>query len=143
KEELIDLVKNMFRPHVVIDRCKGEITDVTVISGVGLFVKFLVGHDTTALEHSVSIVFHMPKKWNTIVEVVLVEPTKEPKISVSYEEDVMDVEMYSFLNKSEASAYDNTYESENGVYGISLTGEWVFPISGVVFPVKRRPQEMN
>ncbi|MCD7805758.1 MAG: hypothetical protein LUH19_00260, partial [Lachnospiraceae bacterium] len=33
KQELIELVKNMFRPHLVIDRCKGEITDVTVISG--------------------------------------------------------------------------------------------------------------
>lgn len=138
KEKLIVLVKKMFRPHLNIDRFKGVVTDVEVIRDVGLFVKFSVGHDTGALEHSVDIVFHMPKKWDTLVEVVLVEPTKEPMISISYEEDEMDVEMYSFLNKSEASSYDNTYESENGVYSISLTGEWVFPISGVVFPVKRK-----
>lgn len=137
KKELIDLVKRMFRPHLNIDRCRGKIVDVNVIPNSGIIIVFKVDHDINAMEHTIGIVFHIPKKWNTVVEVALVEPTKEPHISLSYNEDVMDVEMYTFLNKGESSSYENTSENENGVYSIALTGEWVFPISGVIFPVKR------
>lgn len=137
KEALIQLVRNMFRPHLNIDRCRGEVVDVKVVPNSGVIVVFHVDHDLKAMEHNIDIVFHIPKKWNTVVEVALVEPTKDPKISLSYNEDAMNVEMYSFLNKGESSAYENTFENENGVYSISLSEEWVFPISGVVFPVRR------
>lgn len=137
KNALIQLVKKMFRPHLTIDRCRGEVVDVNLVPGCGLIVIFEVGHDCTAMEHSIDIIFHIPMKWNSVLEIALVEPTKEPKISLSYNEDLMDVDMYAFLNKGESSSYENTSENENGVYSISLSGEWVFPISGVVFPVKR------
>lgn len=137
REALIELVKKMFRPHLNIDRCRGEVVDVRVIPESGVIIVFNVEHDVTAMEHTIDIVFHIPKKWNTVVEVALVEPTKEPRISLSYNEDAMDVEMYTFLNKGESSSYENTSENENGVYSIALSGEWVFPISGVVFPVRR------
>lgn len=137
KDALINLIKKMFRPHLNIDRCRGEIVDVMVVPESGVIVVFNVEHDINAMEHDIDIVFHIPKKWNTIVEVALVEPTKEPRISLSYNEDAMEVEMYSFLNKGESSSYENTSENENGVYSIALSGEWVFPISGVVFPIRR------
>lgn len=137
KRELIALIKKMFRPHLNIDRCKGEIIDVNVISNRGIIITFKVNHDINAMEHTIDIVFHIPKKWNTVVEVALVEPTREPHISLSYNEDMMDVEMYTFLNRGESSSYENTSENENGVYSIVLTKEWVFPISGVIFQVKR------
>lgn len=139
-EELIRLVKRMFRPHLNIDRCKGEVVDVKVIPNSGIILVFHVDHDCRAMEHAIDIVFHIPKRWNTIVEVALVEPTKDPRISLSYNEDAMDVEMYTFLNKGEASAYANTSECENGVYSIAINNEWVFPISGVVFSVNRDSQ---
>ncbi len=50
----------------------------------------------------------------------------------------MDVEMYTFLNKGETSAYENTSENENGIYSIALTEDWIFPISGVTFSVGRK-----
>lgn len=131
------IVKKMFRPHLTIDRCRGEVSEVRIVPDSGIIITFKVDHDVAIMEHNIDIVFHIPKKWNTVLEVALVEPTKEPKISLSYNEDVMDVEMYSFLNKGESSSYENTSENENGVYSISLCGEWVFPISGVVFPVRR------
>jgi hypothetical protein len=137
KVKLIALIKKMFRPHLNIDRCRGEIVDVNVVPDSGVIIAFQVNHDCEAMEHTIDIVFHIPKKWNTIVEVALVEPTKEPRISLSYNEDAMDVEMYSFLNKGESSSYENASENENGVFSIALSGEWVFPISGVVFPVRR------
>ena len=138
KEALISLVKKMIRPHLKIDNMSGKLTDVEVIGNSGVIISFTIDHDLEAMEHDISLVFHMPKKWNGILEVALVEPTKNPHISLSYNEDMMDVEMYSFLNKGESSAYENASENENGVYSISISDEWVFPISGVVFPVKRR-----
>jgi hypothetical protein len=143
RQKLMELVARMFRPHLNIDRCQGELVDVRVVPGSGLILVFKVNHDLAAVEHSIDIVFHIPKKWNTVVEVALVEPTKEPKISMSYNEDAMDVEMYTFLNRGESSAYENTSEIENGVYSIALAGEWVFPISGVVFTVKRDEKLFN
>lgn len=137
QKEITRLVKRMFRPHLAIDKKKGELVDVKVIPKCGIIVIFNVDHDTNATEHSIDLIFHIPKKWNTEVEVALVEPTKGPMISLSYNEDAMDVEMYSFLNKGESSAYENTSESENGIYSIELGDEWVFPISGVIFSVKR------
>ena len=139
--ELIKLAHRMFRPHLTIDRTKGELYDVTVGNykgrDYGLLFTFKVAHDQTATEHDVSLIFHMPKRWDSIIEVALVEPTKDPQISISYNEDAMDVEMYSFLNKGDASSYDNTLEEENGVYSIALSNEWVYPMSGTVFFVRK------
>ena len=141
KDELRALAHRMFRPHLTIDRTKGELFDVTVGSykgrDYGLLFTFKVAHDQTAMQHDVSLIFHMPKRWDSIIEVALVEPTKDPQISISYNEDAMDVEMYSFLNKGDASSYDNTLEEENGVYSIALSNEWVYPMSGVVFFVRK------
>ena len=141
KDELRNLAHRMFRPHIAIDRTKGELYDVKVGSfkgrDYGLLFTFKVAHDRTAAEHDISLIFHMPKRWDSIIEVALVEPTKDPQISISYNEDAMDVEMYSFLNRGDASSYDNTLEEENGVYSIALSNEWVYPISGTVFFVRK------
>lgn len=143
KNKLILLIKKMFRPHINIDRCRGEICNVEIIPDSGIIVEFEIGHDCNAAEHAINIVFHIPKKWGGIVEVVLVEPTKEPMISFSYNEDVMDVNLYSFLNNSETSSYDNTLENENGIYSIALNDEWTFPMSGLAFLVKKSDRYMK
>ncbi len=141
QEELTAAVKRMFRPCVRIDGINGTIEKVEVgqVGGrdCGLVITFRVGHDRMAMTHDVNIIFHMPKRWNTALEVGLVEPTKNPRISVSYNEDTMDVDMFSFLNKGESTAYENTAEGENGVFSISLNDEWVFPVSGVLFVVRK------
>ena len=149
--ELRALAHRMFRPHLTIDRTKGELYDVQVGSykgrDYGLLFTFKVAHDQNATEHDISLIFHMPKHWDSIIEVALVEPTKDPQISISYNEDAMDVEMYAFLNKGDASSYDNTLEEENGVYSIALSNEWVYPMSGTVFFVRKdarlRAKEAN
>ncbi len=139
--ELLDLVKTMFRPNITIDRFHGRIIKAEVGDyegkDYGIIVTFEVDHDVDAMFHDISIVFHIPKKWNGALEVVLVEPTKEPQISLSYNEDTMNVEMYSFLNKGESSAYENTSKDDNGIFSIALSDEWVFPISGVVFWINK------
>jgi hypothetical protein len=134
--EIVDVVQKMFRPHLTIDGKHGKVTDVEV-KDFGLVIMFDIEHNVDAVEHDIEIIFHMPKKWDSVLEVAIVEPTRDAKISVSYNEDEMDIDMYPFLNKSESSSYDSALEDENGVYSISMNNEWVLPVSGVIFTVKR------
>ncbi len=138
-EELI----SMFRPHIILDGNKEKKVDANIVkendTPFGIVFSFEVDYDISETQHDVRLIFHMPKRWDSILEACIVEPTKEPKISLSYNEDAMFVEMYPFLNKNDSSSYDNSLEEDNGVYSISISDEWVFPISGVVFFVKKKP----
>lgn len=131
----------LFKVDVQIDRCSGKLVDVA-LKDKGIIAKYRVGHDVNALSHVIRIIFHMPKQWGTLLEVALVDPTKGPKITVSYPEDIMDVEMFSFLSKGEESSLEVAHEQNNGIYDIALNTEWIYPISGMVFSVcKKEIQE--
>lgn len=139
KEEVI----SMFRPHITIDGNKGNISNAEIAKDkkgnvFGIVFEFDVTYDVNTMQHDVDILFQMPKKWNSILEVCIVEPTKSPKISLSYNEDIMDVDMFSFLNKNDSTSYDNSVEEDNGVFSISISNEWVFPISGIAFFIKKK-----
>lgn len=136
QEMLKEQFVKMFRPHLTIDRARGECIKA-VATDIGIVLDFKVNHDQDALEHTVDIIFHMPKRWGGALEIVLVDPTKEPKISLSYQEDTMYVEMLSYLDKGEAASYINAHENENGIYRILINDEWVYPISGVVFTINK------
>nr|MBQ8251871.1 hypothetical protein [Lachnospiraceae bacterium] len=138
KTALKEAVKKMFRPHLSVDKFRGEVQEVEVVEDRGMIITFEVkGMDYTANTHEIDILFHMPKKWDSIIEVAIVEPTKAPKISLSYNEDKMDVDMYPFLNRGDSSAHSLVSERENGLFHLSLNGEWVYPVSGVIFSVKK------
>lgn len=149
RDEIKRYVEMMIRPNLTIDQYKGKVVDVQIIPekgsqagedqclGRGIIVVFDVGHSVEATKHDIHIIFHIPKRWNTELTVALVEPTKNPGISLSYNEDEMDVEMYPFMNKSESSSYETALNRENGVYSIQLSDEWTIPVSGAVFTVKR------
>ena len=79
----------------------------------------------------------MPKLWQGVLEVALVDPTRNPKISIDYPEDLMHVDMYSFLNKGDDTSYDNTHIEDNGMYRVVLNNTWVFPVSGVMFTINK------
>ena len=138
KDELIKQFKAMFKLDLQVDGFKGQITDV-VVNSSGILVKLHTAHDVKLLEHTIRIIFHMPMRWGSVIEVAIVDPTKAPKISLSYPEDVMDVDMYSFLSKGEESALEVAHEHQNGIYDIVLNSEWMYPISGMVFTVNRQP----
>lgn len=132
QEKIIALLK----PDLQIDRCSGTVDKVEVKEN-GIIVRFKVGHDTAAMNHSIRIIFHMPKLWGSLLEVALVDPTKAPKITVSYPEEVMDVDMFSFLSKGEEASQEVAHQQANGIYDIALNTEWIYPISGMIFTVKR------
>lgn len=127
----------MFKVDLQIDRCSGKLVDV-MLKDHGIIAKYKVDHDVNALSHVIRIIFHMPKQWGTLLEVALVDPTKGPKITVSYPEDIMDVEMFSFISKSEESSLEVAHEQNNGIYDIALNTEWIYPIGGMVFSVSKK-----
>jgi len=127
----------MFKVDVQINRCSGELVNVS-LKDKGIIATYKVCHDVNATKHFVRIIFHMPKLWGTLLEVALVDPTKAPKITVSYPEDIMDVEMISFLSKGEESSLEVAHAENNGIYDIALNTEWIYPISGMVFSINKK-----
>lgn len=139
--EDLEMFQKLFKMDLQIDRFKGRVENVRV-SQEGIVCTFRTEHDPNAQEHTIRIIFHMPKRWGSSLEVALVDPVRAPRITVSYPEDVMDVEMFSFLSKGEESSLEVAHEHLNGIYDISLNSEWVYPISGMVFcPEKKTEQE--
>lgn len=128
--------QKMFKLDVQIDNLQARLLSIEVKER-GIFAKFRSEHSLEVSNHAVRVIFHMPKKWNSILEVALVDPTKEPKVSVSYPEDVMKVEVFSFLNKGEETRTEVAHEHKNGIYDISLNDQWIYPISGIIFCVDR------
>lgn len=129
--------QRLFKVDLQVDSFKATLDSVTVYNE-GIVCAFRSGHDIKASEHAIRIIFHIPKIWNSLIEVALVDPVKAPKISVSYPEDAMDVDMFSFLSKGKESSLEVAHEHFNGIYDIVLTNEWIYPISGMVFKVNRK-----
>ena len=133
---------SIFKPHLSIDGIRGEVVEVNAGED-GIAVIFEVGHDQNVLEHTVDIVFDMPKQWNSVLEVALTEPTKDPKITLSYSGDRMNVDMYSFLSESKETSWDEAHIEDVGIYRIVLNDTWVFPRSGVIFTVNNKEVQDN
>lgn len=128
----------LFTPVIRLDEALGELKRVE-LKDRGIIASYGIEYDSSEKkkEHSIRIIFHMPKLWDSIFEVTLVDPTREPKITFDYLPDRMDVTMYSYLNK-EGGANDGAYEQVNGIFDITIKDEWIYPKSGIVFNVKRK-----
>lgn len=133
-----DVISALFMPILRIDNSEdGEDQDVLEVErkSNGIILKFKLDYDKMADEHDVSIYFKMPRLWDSIFEVTLVDPTKEPHIKMKYRAG-MDVTMYSYLNK-ENQANSGACIRRAGLYDIAIKGEWIYPKSGVVFHIKK------
>lgn len=128
----ISQCQELFKISIQIDEFKGEVSDV-LLKQNGFIVKVIADHDTCAQEHTVRIVFRMPRRWDSPLEVVIVDPTKALNVSLSYPEETMQVEMYPFLNEGKESSLEVAHEHMNGIYDIMISNKWVHPISGMVF----------
>lgn len=134
-------VKEILKLSVQIDNEKASLGEVKITeSGILIEMKF-EKTDTDLKEDIVKIVFCMPKLWDSILEVAIVDPTRSPQISLSYQEESMVVDMIPFLNKRESTCIESSCLEEHGIYDISMEDEWVYPISGVVFCVSKKKKE--
>lgn len=102
-DKVRDVINDLFMPILRIDN-SGDNDDEAQFEverkSNGFILKFKLDFDRNEAsgEHLVSIYFKMPRVWNSIFEVTLVDPTKEPHIKLKYKNG-MDVTMYSYLNK--------------------------------------------
>lgn len=136
-ESLISLCEEMFKFKVQVNQKKGQLSMASA-STSGILLKFDFDEiDNTSLQYNIRLFFHIPKIQHTILQVVFSDPTKAPNVSVSYPEETMVVEMFPFLSKGTESSYELAHEVENGIYDISLTEEWIYPISGIAFTLTK------
>ena len=91
--------------------------------------------------YDIRVVFGIPRLWGYPLAIFMMDPTKAPKISVSYPPETMDVDMSAYLTTGEESAIKNVYEQENGLYDVSISSEWMYPVAGMVFAVNRKDQD--
>ena len=140
-DKIKDVIKLLFMPILRIDNSEDdEDNDLIEVErkSNGIVLKFKIGFDNSEAinEHLVSLYFKMPRVWNTIFEVTLVDPTKEPHIKLKYKPDI-DVTMYSYFNKDNQSNAGACIKRA-GVYDIAIKDEWIYPKSGVVFHIKKK-----
>ena len=139
EDKLADFIDSVFVPILRIDNSEDD-EDKRQFEvdrkPNGLVLRFLLDFDHDAMEHTVSIYFKMPRLWNTIFEVTLVDPTKEPHIKLKYKAG-MDVTMYSYLNK-ETAANAGACIERAGLYDLAIKNEWIYPKSGVVFHIRKK-----
>ena len=136
ESELKTVFDNLFTAVLKVDGKTGTLDKVTVRDG-GIVATYKIDYETNKDEHSIRVIFHMPRLWDSIFEVTLVDPTKDPKVMFDYMPEKMDVTMYSYLNKGNESN-DGAYEQQNGLYDIAIKDEWIYPKSGIVFFVKKK-----
>lgn len=142
-DKVNDTINSLFMPILRIDNSEDD-EDKKVLEVErktnGLIFKFKLDYDRSdgVNEHSVSIYFKMPRVWNSLFEVTLVDPTKEPHIKLKYKSG-MEVGMYSYLNK-ESQANSGACIRRAGLYDIAIKNEWIYPKSGVVFSIKKKEE---
>lgn len=137
-DEVTAVINDLFVPTLWVDGDGGREEDLVEVERKqnGLIFKFKLEYDKTRMEHDVRIYFKMPRLWDHIFEVTLVDPTKNPHIKLKYKSD-MDVIMYSYLNKEDQSNA-GAFVKRADLYEISIKDEWVYPKSGVLFHIRRK-----
>ncbi len=137
-DEVTAVINDLFVPTLWVDGDGGREEDLVEVERKqnGLIFKFKLEYDKTRMEHDVRIYFKMPRLWDHIFEVTLVDPTKNPHIKLKYKSD-MDVTMYSYLNKEDQSNA-GAFVKRADLYEISIKDEWVYPKSGALFHIRRK-----
>lgn len=139
-EMLKKTIHELFTPIVRIDNSEyleAENLSEVITMANGIILKFKFEIDRDVNEHEVKIYFKMPRLWNSIFEITLVDPTKEPHIKLKYNPSKMDVQMYSYLNK-DSQANTRACIQRAGMYDIAIKDEWIHPKSGVIFDIKKK-----
>ena len=137
-DEVTAVINDLFVPTLWVDGDGGREEDLVEVERKqnGLIFKFKLEYDKTRMEHDARIYFKMPRLWDHIFEVTLVDPTKNPHIKLKYKSD-MDVTMYSYLNKEDQSNA-GAFVKRADLYEISIKDEWVYPKSGALFHIRRK-----
>ena len=82
--------------------------------------------------------FMMPQLRSKVDFLVSIsEPTYNPYIKFDYPEDLVDVNMFPFMNDGIEALVKNA-QNDMGECKIRLRDKWVYPISGIVFVMREK-----
>lgn len=132
EKEKIDFIETDLNLSLYIDNMKCSINGV-ILTENGIDIEFESKHDTTKNEHSVEIAFSMPQmKNNTEFLVSISEPTYSPTVQFMYDEDVVEVRAFPFMNEGEESLIESSTHCP-GEYEFCIQDKWIYPMSGIIF----------
>jgi hypothetical protein len=108
-----------------------------LIDESGVFAKYEMTEEILNVSDTfdVKIRFRIPQKMGDgYFFASISEPTYSPFIRFDYPEDVFDVTMIPFLNRSVTAKETKIFDGQRE---LSVDGEWVLPVSGVIFLINR------
>ncbi|MBO4982674.1 MAG: TIR domain-containing protein [Clostridia bacterium] len=107
-----------------------------IIDKSGIFARYELTEEMINNElFDVKIKFQIPQRMGDGYFFASInEPTYSPFIRFSYPEDTFDVTMIPFLNRSVTAKDTKIFEGQRE---LSLENEWVIPVSGAIFLIKR------
>lgn len=136
QEELREVFNRVFKLKIRVDEKYAAIQEI-IVNDLGIFINMKSDHDSSNDLYAVRVLFHMPQCWETEIVISISDPTYSPEIMVSYQEDIMNVEMYSFFSESDESSVENAVDTDNGIYSVAVVNRWIYPMSGMVFTIKK------
>jgi len=116
---------------------KELLPDKIIIDESGVFARYELTEEIMANSEilDVKIRFRIPQKMGDgYFFASISEPTYSPFIRFDYPEDVFDVTMIPFLNRSVTAKETKIFDGQRE---LSVDGEWVLPVSGVIFLINR------
>ncbi len=102
----------------------------------GIFGQYAIPEELLAASETldVKIRFRIPqRKGNTYFFASINDPTYSPYIRFTYPEEIFDVTMIPFLNRSVTSRDSKIFE---GLRELSIEDEWILPVSGAIFIIE-------
>ena len=85
--------------------------------------------------HSIEISFTMPQKNRcSQIQISINEPTYSPVIQLSYPDDILKIDAFSFMNDGDDSSVEAATRCIGG-YEFCVQDKWIYPMSGVVFVI--------
>ena len=132
-EEKEEFVKKQMSVKLYIDNEMCIVKEI-LVNDSGIYVSFVSKHSTNVdHSHAVELSFTMPqRKGHSQLQVSINEPTYSPVIQLSYPEDSMKVEAFSFMNDGEDSMVEAATRCIGG-YEFCIQDKWIYPMSGIVF----------
>lgn len=121
-----------------INICGTALTPIQIIiNESGIFAKYQLTDEI--MEHvdllDVKIRFRIPQKsQDGYFFASISEPTFSPFIRFNYPEDLFDVTMIPFLNRSVTAKDTKIFEGQRE---LSVENEWVLPVSGAIFIINK------
>lgn len=136
EQQKYSFIEKFIGLSVLIDHKKAQIVSIQVNAN-DIEIELSSSHQINQKKHKVEIAFEMPQLRNrSEILVSINEPTKAPRIVLTYPKEAMHVSVFPFLNDGSESLVENVLQKESGRCSIYMQDCWIYPGSGVIFTLE-------